>query len=178
MEQEPKSPEQGEFSTPELEAKPESTSPEHYTESEADRGRKVEAARQSLERETKSVDTLKPKEAEPAKKEPTGLDRKAAYADTMATLQRHLPTFSRGFSKVIHNPVIDKTSEVVGSTVLRPSITLGATSTALLVGGFTYFLAKHYGYSLSGSAMLLSLVIGGLIGLLIEGLSKLFRRKA
>lgn len=178
MEQEPRNPERStEINRPELEASPEAgKSPEHTAESEATRSQNVEQARAKVEAQAKQ-EQAEPTKASAPSRLLSGLDRKQAYADTMASVQRHLSKSSRAFSKAIHNPAVDKASEVVGQTVLRPSVTLGATSTALLVGGFTYWLAKHYGYAINGTTILLSLIVGGLAGVLVEGVSKLFHRK-
>lgn len=177
MEQEPKTPEQSGFTNPELE-RPEATKgPEHSAETAHETEQQMESARRKIENESQPEHSPAAREAEAKRPQHSGLNRRQAYTETMASLQRHLPTLSRGFSKLIHNPVVDKTSEAVGQTVLRPSVTLGATSTALIVGGITYLISKHYGYHLSGSVILLSLVLGGIIGLLFEGIAKLFRRK-
>lgn len=100
------------------------------------------------------------------------------YAETMASMQRRLSPTSRRFSRVIHTPAVEKTSEIIGNTVMRPSVTLGATTTALVVGFFFYFTAKHYGFRLSGSELLLSLLVGGVIGIVIEAIVKLAQRLA
>ena len=178
MEQEPKGPERGiELNQKDLEKRPEvASSPENSRESEAKRAQIVESARAKIEKQPTGERQEPAKEGGP-KRTNTGLGRKLAYAETMASVQRHLPTMSRAFSKVIHNPAVEKTSEVAGATVLRPSVTLGATFTALLVGGTTYWLAKHNGYAVSGSTILLSLLVGGLFGLIVEGISKAFRPK-
>lgn len=177
MEQEPTGQERGvEQPKPELEASPEAgKSPEHAQESEADRNKHVEAARAKIEQS--AAEKAEPAKEHAPKKMSGMLDPKQAYADTMASIQRHLSGPQKTFSKVIHNSSVEKASEAVGQTVLRPSVTLGASSTALLVGAFTYWLAKHYGYAISGSTILLSLIIGGIAGLLLEGLAKLLRHK-
>ncbi len=177
MEQEPRNPEQSEFHNPELEATEAAKAPERSPETASETKERLESARQTIEKQTQPEHSPAAREAE-AKRPISGLQRKQIYADTMASLQRHLSPVSRRFSKVIHNPAIEKTSDAVGATVLRPSVTLGATATALLVGGGAYLIAKHYGYHLSGSIVLLSLIVGGLLGLVLEGLSKLFKRKS
>ena len=62
-------------------------------------------------------------------------------------------------------------------TVMRPSVTLGATWTALIVGVVFYWTARHYGFRLSGSEMILALIVGGLLGAGLEWLGFLLRRK-
>lgn len=100
---------------------------------------------------------------------------KQNYAETLGSLQRKLDPVSRNFSKFIHVPAVEKTSEVLEKTVARPSVMLGTTWTALIVGSVFYFTARHYGYMLSGSELLFSFVVGALLGIVIEGLVRLVR---
>ncbi len=178
MEREPNSPEQINLPKPELEKRPErATSPEISQESEAKRQRQVEQARQTIERQQETADTGERAPVAKAKAILTNIDYDRAYKDTMQSLQRHLKPASRTFSRVIHNPAIERVSEVAGQTVARPSVMLGATTTALIVGSLTYATAKRYGFTLSGSELILSLLAGGVIGAIIEGLTKLFKRR-
>ncbi len=105
------------------------------------------------------------------------LDADINYRDTMASIQRKLTPTSRAFSQLIHTPAIEKTSEVLEKTIFRPSVALGATWTALIVGLIFYLTARHYGFPLSGSEMLLALIIGGIFGALLEGFGRLFRKR-
>jgi hypothetical protein len=105
------------------------------------------------------------------------LDRVLNYHQTMASVQRRLRPVSRRFSKIIHNKAVEGTSEALEKTVMRPSVTLGATWTALIVGLIFYLTARHYGYRLSGFEMIGALVIGAILGIVLEGLMRLFRPK-
>jgi hypothetical protein len=109
-------------------------------------------------------------EATPAPQHPVPafLNRHLNYAQTLASVQRRLTPVSRGFSHVIHAPIVEKTSDALENTVARPSVTAGATWTALIVGAIFYFTARRYGYALSGSEIELSFIIGAVIGLIIE----------
>lgn len=100
------------------------------------------------------------------------------YSDTMASLQRRLSPRARTFSKVIHAPVVEKTSAALEKTVMRPSVTLGATWTALIVGTIFYAAAKYYGFPLSGSEMILALIVGGLLGAGIEWFGHMVRHRS
>ncbi len=130
----------------------------------ANQAERVEVAREKLEKQPE-IDSQK---AEAKAHATSGLDRRLNYSHTLTSLQRHLKPASRAFSKFIHTPVVERTSEVVGSTVLRPSVTLGATLTALIIGVFFYATARHYGFGLTGSEMVFSLLIGGVIGVIVE----------
>jgi hypothetical protein len=99
------------------------------------------------------------------------------YADTLASVQRRLSPRARSFSKVIHAPVVEKTSAVLEKTVMRPSVTLGATWTALIVGVIFYWTARHYGFRLSGSEMIIALLVGGLLGGSVEWFGHMLRKR-
>jgi hypothetical protein len=105
------------------------------------------------------------------------LNHKLNYAQTLASVQRKLSPVSRSFSKVIHTPIVEKTSQALENTVARPSVTFGATWTALIVGAIFYFTARAYGYALSGSEMIFSFVVGAILGLVLEGLWRTLKRR-
>ncbi len=105
------------------------------------------------------------------------LNHKLNYAQTLASVQRKLTPLSRSFSRVIHTPIVEKTSEALENTVARPSVIFGATWTALIVGGIFYFTARMYGYALSGSELLFSFVVGAVLGLVLEGVWRVLSRR-
>jgi hypothetical protein len=138
----------------------------------------VEAARETIKKLDKEPEQpAEEQEAAPAPAKTPFIAVKMNYLDTVASMQTKLKPVSRSFSKFIHTPVIDKTSEAIEKTIGRPSVTLGATWTALIVGSVFYFTARHYGYMLSGSELLFSFVVGALIGIVVEGLWRLFKHK-
>jgi uncharacterized protein involved in copper resistance len=144
----------------------------HSTESEPqDAEHRAEAAREIIHKHEQAPEPTDHHEAAPADPQPKPfLDHRLNYKQTLASLQRQLKPASRAFSQLIHTPAVEKTSEVLEKTVARPSVTLGATWTALIVGGVFYFTARHFGYALSGSELLFSFIVGAGIGLIIEGL--------
>lgn len=152
---------------------------EQLVESAEKQHEQVEQARETIEKQAETAAKVTEVTKEPAH-HPTRLDKLASYKETMASLQRHMSPASRRFSKFIHNPVVDKTSEALGNTVLRPSFSLGATTGMLLVGGAFYFVARQQGFMLAGSEFWIALLAGGLIGLLLEFIYKviikLFKR--
>ena len=142
-----------------------------------DSERRAEAAREVIHRQEKAPEPKPAAEAQPRAPHTLHLNHRLNYAQTLATMQHRLAPVSRSFSKVIHTPVVEKTSEVLENTVARPSVVAGATWTALLVGGAFYFTARHYGYMLSGSELLFSFVVGAVIGLAIEGAFRSLRHR-
>jgi len=138
---------------------------------------RAEAAREVINRREPAPEEPKPAaETRAHAPRPLHLDYRLNYAHTVAAMQRHLTPVSRSFSKFIHAPAVEKTSEVLERTVARPSVVAGATWTALIVGSVFYFTARHYGYMLSGSELLFSFVVGAVIGIVIEGLWRSLRR--
>ena len=135
-------------------------SSEHKTE-------QVESARHTVEAQTQPEPGAKHGEQEKPT-QVTKFDIEQNYKYTMRSLWHSMTPVSRTFSKIIHNPVVDQVSEVAGKTVFRPSVSLGATTAAALLGGFVYFVARSSGFELAGSEFWLALVVGGFIGLLIE----------
>jgi hypothetical protein len=73
--------------------------------------------------------------------------KEIAYQRLLTRARRHLPTYSRAMSKIIHQPAVDAVSEAVGKTVGRPSGIIGGGLMALIGTSIYYYLARHYGYS-------------------------------
>jgi len=137
---------------------------------------KLEQARAKIEQQAETPPPAIAEKEKPKAHHPTSLDKKHAYWQTVGAMQRRLKPASRTFSKVIHTPVVEKASDFAGSTIFRPSVTAGATTTALIVGAFFYITARHYGFGLRGSEFIVSLAAGAIIGLMIELLAKPFRK--
>lgn len=121
----------------------------------------LETDRSRAEHKTKSKETA-----------PTGRVTKRAkdqaYDQTMKAVRSEMRAPSRTFSKVIHNPVIEKTSDVVGSTIARPNAILAGSLTALIVTSAIYIIANRMGYVLSGFETIGAFIIGWVIGVIID----------
>ena len=147
--------------------------PTEHAETRADKARDI------IDRQTKDTSPahVTEKEASAPHVASSFIDHHLNYTLTLASLQRRLSPVSRNFSKIIHAPLVEKTSEVLETTVARPSVLLGTTWTALLLGTIFYLTARHFGYSLSGSELLFSFVVGALLGLLFEGFWRSITRR-
>ncbi len=150
---------------------------ENHGERPENKEKSIEKAREML----KQAEAVQPKNETTTKNEGGHAHHRLItpsinYKNTMRSLQHRMKPATRQFSKFIHSPVVDSTSEALGKTVFRPSVTLGATTTAVLIGGAMYFFARANGFLLSGSEILFALVIGGVLGLIIEGILKSVRR--
>jgi len=95
-------------------------------------------------------------------------ERKASYKKHMQQVQAELPPAQRAFSKIIHAPVVEKTSEVLGSTVARPNAILSGAIVAFVAVLAVYLVAKHYGYVLSGFETIGAFIAGWVLGIVYD----------
>jgi len=95
-------------------------------------------------------------------------DTKSAYSKTMEEIEQHFPAVQRSFSRFIHNPVVEKTSEIAGATVARPNAILFGSLFAFLFTLAIYIIASKYGYPLSGAETIASFAAGWLVGQLFD----------
>jgi len=103
--------------------------------------------------------------------------KEASFKRQMKEVQAELPPSSRAFSKVIHNKAIEKTSEVVGSTIARPNAILAGAMAAFFLTLAVYVVAKNIGYALSGFETIAAFIIGWIIGIIYDYLRVLFTGK-
>lgn len=144
-------------------------------ESPRDADMKAEQAREAALESAVSVESgSKEKDR---KSEPTAAKRRgpiskkqkeASFKRRMKEVQSQESASSRAFSKVIHNKVIEKTSDVVGSTVARPNAILAASVTAFLLTLIVYVTAKVIGYQLSGFETIAAFIIGWIAGIIYD----------
>lgn len=114
--------------------------------------------------------------SDPAPKIITKEQKNVEYNKTMKSIRAQLPRASRTFSKVIHNPAVEKTSEAIGSTVARPNAILAGGFTALVAVAGVYLLAQYVGFRLSGFETIAAFVIGWLVGMSFDLLKAPFKR--
>lgn len=98
----------------------------------------------------------------------TRAKRDKAFDNVMTQARSHMSPSARTFSKIIHNPVVEKTSEVVGSTVARPNAILSGSISAFIVVLGVFLIARYYGYPLSGTETILAFAGGWLIGIIYD----------
>jgi hypothetical protein len=103
--------------------------------------------------------------------------RNESYKRTIKQVQSELPVASRTFSKLIHNKVLEKTSDVVGGTIARPNAMLAGAVVAFILTLATYTTAKTIGYTLSGFETIAAFIIGWIIGIVFDYLHVLITGK-
>lgn len=99
-------------------------------------------------------------------------------AQAINRVRKHLSKADRAFSKVIHNPTIEAISDVTGSTVARPSGLLYGGIFSLIASLVLYLITKHYGYEYSFFVAIITFIGGFIFGLVVEILSKLFKKSS
>lgn len=100
----------------------------------------------------------------------------AAYHRTLLRVQKRLSAPMRVFSKVVHSPAFDKSSEVASKTIARPSGMLGGAFFAMVGTLGLYWLTQNYGYEYNYLLAIVLFIGGAIIGLTIEGAIKLLKR--
>lgn len=98
----------------------------------------------------------------------TKSQKQAHYKTTMKQVQAEMSAPARTFSKFIHNPAVEKTSDAAAATVARPNAILSGSVCAFIVVLAVYLIAKHYGYVLSGFETIGAFVLGWVLGLIYD----------
>lgn len=100
---------------------------------------------------------------------PVGKKQKeTSFKRQMSDAQAQMTTPERTFSKIIHNKVVEKTSDVVGSTVARPNAILAGAVFAFIFTLAVYLIAKNIGYKLSGFETIFAFGAGWVVGIIYD----------
>ena len=148
-------------------------------EKSADRARD-EALEQAISVESGGKEkSARPNEPSPAVRRGSisKSQKEASFKRTIKHVQAELSPSSRAFSKVIHTKAIEKTSEVLGSTIARPNAVLAGSVSAFLLTLGVYVLAKTIGYQLSGFETIGAFIVGWVIGIVYDYLRVLITGK-
>lgn len=104
----------------------------------------------------------------PAERIITKAHRKESFQKTMSAIQSQMSSPSRAFSKIIHNPAVEKVSDAAGRTIARPNAILAGSLAAFVLTLGIYLVARSRGYPLSGAETIAAFVLGWAIGLIID----------
>lgn len=130
---------------------------------------KKEALEQARTAEKERSKADKKVEASPAERRPaTAKQKKASFDATMKEARSQMSGPSRAFSRVIHNPAVEKVSDAVGGTVARPNALLFGALFAFIITLGTYLVARYHGYPLTGSITMASFAVGWVVGLIVD----------
>ena len=101
--------------------------------------------------------------------------KKDAYKRVIKKTQNNLSKTEKTFSKAIHNPVIEKVSDVSAKTVARPSGILFGSIGAFVASLVIYFISKRSGFEYNYLLFVMVFVGGYFIGLIAELFYKLIK---
>ena len=103
--------------------------------------------------------------------------RNESYIRTIERVQNELPIADRLFSKIIHNIIIEKISDIIGNIIARPNAMLSGSVIAFVLTLLTYTLSKTIGYNLLGSETILAFILGWVLGIIYDYLRVLITGK-
>lgn len=153
---------------------------EVLNESREQQEKNIEKARDEVNKEAISGREVSNGEDKPKGEDspaPKYRSRKESYNHTMQTVRSEMSAPARAFSKVIHNPVVERTSEVIGSTVARPNAILSGSLFAGLAVLGLYLTARHFGFELRGSETIIAFTLGWAAGIVFDLLRGMFTGK-
>jgi hypothetical protein len=104
--------------------------------------------------------------------------RNDSYKQMISGVQSRLSKGDRAVSKLIHQPIVEKVSEIGSRTVARPSGLLFGSICSFVASMITYIVARRNGYNMTYSVFILSFLGGFLIGIVAEYGYKLVRSVA
>ena len=107
----------------------------------------------------------------------TKRQKQQEYEKTMNEVRSQLSKPSQTFSKVIHNPTVEKVSDTTGNTVARPNAILAGSLAAFVVVLALYVAASYFGFRLSGFELIGAFALGWLVGIIIDVLRVILVRR-
>lgn len=100
---------------------------------------------------------------------------RGSFQSQMTHAREHMSPGARIFSRLIHARPVEIASEAIGSTLARPNALLSGSIAAFITVTVLYFVAKHYGFQLSGFETIGAFVVGWTIGILYDYFSVMIR---
>lgn len=102
--------------------------------------------------------------------------RETSFKHTMRDVQSQMSTPERTFSKIIHNPVIERASDAIGKTIARPDAIMSGALCAFLAVLSLYLTARYVGFALSGFETIGAFVIGWTLGMGYDFIKSIFHK--
>jgi len=98
-----------------------------------------------------------------------------AFKQTMTTVRRHLSPTEKRVSKFVHQPMVERASEIASTTVARPSGVLMGGIFSFLASLITYVIARRYGYDFNYGVFSIAFLGGFVLGVAVEYLYRFLR---
>lgn len=104
--------------------------------------------------------------------------KKNAYKKTLSKAQAKLSKPEKTFSKVIHNPTIERASDITAKTAARPSgILLGGIG-AFLGSLIIFIISRRTGFAYNFLVFLIIFVLFYIFGIVLEFFLQLIKRRS
>ncbi len=94
--------------------------------------------------------------------------RDLAFKQFMGKVQKHLTPSEKIGSKIFHQPMVERASEIGSKTVARPSGVLTGSIFSFITSLVAYYFAKQNGYDMTYSIFIVSFIVGFFLGILAE----------
>lgn len=107
---------------------------------------------------------------------PSKKQLKTTFTTEMISVHAEMPFANRIVSRIIHTLPIEKAIEFIGTTLARPNAMFSGSVTAFTLTTIIYFVARHYGYKLSGFETIAAFIVGWVIGILYDYAVNFIRR--
>ena len=94
--------------------------------------------------------------------------RTVAYKQLLSKTRTHLSRPQKAVSRLIHQPTIEKYSEIGSKTVARPSGVLSGSILSFITSLAVYLVSKRNGYDMTYTIFIISFIGGFIAGVVIE----------
>lgn len=102
--------------------------------------------------------------------------KKEQYQNTLKQVRGQLPKSQQKFSSFVHQPAVERISEVSAKTIARPSGILGGASFALLGSFIVLSIAHHIGFEVPNTIFIALFILGFAAGIISEVLISFISR--
>jgi hypothetical protein len=92
------------------------------------------------------------------------------YKESLGSIRRQLTPTERNFSNLIHQPTVERVSDIGSKTIARPSGILGGGIVSLVGSLIVLLIAKHIGFKVPASIFAILFITGFLLGLFVEAI--------
>lgn len=140
----------------------------------------IEHIRSSIEHESNKTEAHKESqpihENQPSHHYITKKIKAEQYQKTLKHIQVMLPKRQQKFSVFIHQPAVERASEVGAKTLARPSGIIGGALLALMGSLTVILIARRIGFEVPNSIFAVLFIIGFALGIIIELSINLFKK--
>lgn len=138
----------------------------------------IESIQKNVEKHSTSSEEIVARHQEKDKAEPTPTTlpkdlQSIAFRRSMIQIRRHLSKSEQSFSKVVHQPVVDRVSNIASKTIARPSGILWGAAFMFIGSVLLLIISKRYGFTYNYLVGLIFLITGYIFGCFIELLYKI-----